>query len=180
MTAGERRIGPPPWGRAFAALASFVIVAGPLAVAERAFGLHEPLGNQLILLPLGLAGGVFAWRGLRPRLAAPAAVLHVTADRLELLTPGRPVVVVDRSAVGAVIIDGDDVFGGFTIVVHDNQSRVLHRWAVRWPGRRPAAVLGALDELGWPTAIGAELYDGPFQAQVEGRPPMLHRPGSAR
>jgi len=66
------------------------------------------------------------------------------------------------------------------LAVHDNHSRVLQSWSARWPGRRPAAVVRILSRAGWPAAVGAELYDGPFQAQLEGQPPVLRRPRTTR
>lgn len=175
-----RRIGPTPHGRAFSAFATAMVVIGPWAVAERGFGLHRPLSNQLVIVPFGVVSAVLAWRGLRAVLHANAAVLQLDDDRLELLEPGQPAVVVHRSDVGAVIVDGDDIWGSFTVVVHDDESRVLHRWALRWPGRRPGAVVKALSAAGWPAAVGADLYDGRFLTQTEGQPPILRRPGSSR
>jgi hypothetical protein len=148
---------------------------GPLAIAERAFGVDQPLTNQVFLLPMGVAAGFGVFRGIRPLLTGPVVLLRIAAECLEFEGPGRSVARVDRSGVGAVIVDADPL-GTFTFVVHDDKSRVVYRGSARWPGRRPASVVRKLSQAGWPSAVGAELYDGRFRGQMPGQPPVIRRP----
>jgi hypothetical protein len=163
---GVIRLRPPVVGTAFAGVVTLAVVLGPLAAAERAFGLHAGAAAQAVVVPLGLVAGLAVLRGLRPLLVKPGGTLTVSTEQLEF-ADGRAVDRVERKAVGKVIVDGDDVWGRFTITVHDGRGLPLEEWTAQWPGRRPVNVVRLLSRHGWPAVLAAEFSDGRFQPSGE-------------
>lgn len=150
---------------------------GPLVLVERIFGMNAPAAAQLLILPIGISLCVLAARRVRAILPRGERMeLQLDQSELTVRRRGEGLLTIDRPDIGLVLLEDHPVQGVAAVRIYGPASQDIGRWETGWLGKRARRVKGQLETLGYPCAIRSELYDGRFQTQTPGQPPLLHRP----
>lgn len=165
-------------GWLFGHIAARILSVWPLVALERGWGVGAPVWHQLFIVPIGLAAGALWWRTesvVAPR-SSRGEILTVGPSQLEFAGgPDLAVSVVDRGQVGLIDVDGGARVGSHLLVGYDHSSRQIFSWHVQWSGWKPERVVKVLCQAGYPARLHRDIYDGTFQAQLQGTQPRAAR-----